>query len=125
MRTTVRSPVLVLAAICLALVLGQQLFADPAAARDLLVQAYTALERADHDYKGHRVAAMKQIQAAGKLLGVSVWGGGRGHEKQFVSDAQLRTAQTLLEQARSGLSGKPLKHVNKALQQLSIALTIK
>jgi hypothetical protein len=114
-----------LAVVCLALSLGQHLLADPAQSRDLLVQAYTALERADHDYKGHRVAAMKQIQAAGKLLGVSVWGDGRAHEKQVVSDEQLRTAQALLEQARSGLSGKPLKHVDRALQQLSIALTIK
>jgi hypothetical protein len=68
---------------------------------------------------------MKQIEAAAKLLGVSVRGDGRGHEKQGVSDAQLRTAQGLLQQALPGLSGKPLKHVNRALQQLSIALSIK
>jgi hypothetical protein len=125
MRTTVLRPLLGLAALCLTLSFCQYLFAAPGASRDLLVQAYTALERADHDYKGHRAAAMKQIQAAGKLLGVSVWGEGKGHEKQFVSDAQLRTAQSLLEQAKPGLSGKALKHVENALQQLSIALAIK
>jgi len=68
---------------------------------------------------------MKQIEAAAKLLGVKVRGDGKGHERQGVSDAQLRTAQGLLRQAQSGLRGKPLRHVNQALQQLSIALSIK
>jgi len=125
MRTNVFRPVVGLAVICLALSFGYRLVAGPVASGELLVQAYTALAQADHDYKGHRVAAMKQIEAAGKLLGVSVQGGGKGHEKQVVSDEQLRSAQALLEQARPGLSGKPLKHVNKALQQLAIALKIR
>jgi hypothetical protein len=34
----------------------------------------------------------------------------------------VREAQDLLEQARPGLNGKPLKHVNKAIHQLSLAL---
>jgi hypothetical protein len=63
--------------------------------------------------------------APASILLVTVCGDGKGHEKQGVSDAQLRTAQGLLQQARSGLSGKSLKHVNQALQQLSIALSIK
>ena len=114
-----------LAVVCFVLSFGQSLVAAPAPAAGLLVQAYTTLEQADHDYKGHRMAAMKQIEAAAKLLGVKVRGDGKGHEQQGVSDAQLRTAQGLLQQAQSGLSGKPLRHVNKALQQLSIALSIK
>ena len=114
-----------LAAVCFALSFGQNLVAAPSPSAGLLVQAYTTLEQADHDYKGHRKAAMKQIEAAAKLLGVKVRGDGKGHEKQGVSDAQLRTAQGLLQQAQSGLRGKPLGHVNKALQQLSIALNIK
>jgi hypothetical protein len=114
-----------LAVVCSVLSFGQNLVAAPAPAAGLLVRAYTTLEQADHDYKGHRKAAMKQIEAAAKLLGVKVGGDGKGHEKQGVSDAQLRTAQGLLQQAQSGLRGKPLGHVNKALQQLSIALSIK
>ena len=101
------------------------LLAGPAGSGALLTQAYATLSMADHDYKGHRVAAMKQIELAGKLIGVNVRGDGRGHEKQGASDAQLRTAQNLLEQACSGLAPKPLKHVNKAIEQLSIALSIK
>jgi hypothetical protein len=44
---------------------------------------------------------------------------------QGVSDAQLRTTQGSLQQAQAGLSGKPLQHVNKALQELTIDLSIK
>jgi hypothetical protein len=113
------------AVVCLALSFSMKVFAQPAGSGSLLQQAYTALERADHDYKGHRVAAMKQIEAAGKLVGVTIGGGGKGHEKQWVSDEQLRTAKGLLEQARSGLSGKPLKHINRAIKDLDIALSIK
>jgi hypothetical protein len=125
MKTGLYPHIVSLAVVCFALSFSQHLFAGPSPAAGLLVQAYATLEQADHDYKGHRVAAMKQIEAAAKLLGVSVRGDGRGHEKQGVSDAQLHTAQGLLQQALPGLSGKPLKHVNRALQQLSIALSIK
>jgi hypothetical protein len=125
MRISIYRLVAGLTLVCLALSFSQHLLAGPSPAAGLLVQAYTTLGQADHDYKGHRVAAMKQIEAAAKLLGVSVRGDGKAHEKQGVSDAQLRTAQVLLQQAIPGLSGKPLKHVNKALQQLSIALSIK
>ena len=92
---------------------------------DLLVQAYTTLSAADHDYKGHRVAAMRHIEAAAKLLGVNLKGDGKGHEKQAVSDAQLRAAQTALQQAAAVLSGPAQKHVEKAEKELSIALSIK
>jgi hypothetical protein len=83
---------------------------------ELLREAYISLEKADHDYKGNRKAAMEQIEKAAKLLNVNVRGDGRGHEKQGVSDEQVRTAQNLLRDARGGLSGKPLRHVNKALE---------
>jgi hypothetical protein len=92
---------------------------------DLLTQAYATLEKADHDYKGHRVAAMHQIAAAGKALGIKVHGDGKGHEPQGESDAQLRTAQGLLQQAQAGLTGKALKHAQHAIKQISVALSIK
>ena len=78
-----------------------------------------------HDYKGHRVEAMKQIEAAAKVLGVNLHGDGRGHEKQGVSDEQLRSARGMLEQARPGLKGKALKHVDRAISQVNTALKIK
>jgi len=91
----------------------------------LLDDAYATLAQADHDYKGHRVKAMKQIELAVQELGGKISGKGRGHEPQATSDAQLRAAQTLLQQAGSGLSGKALKHVNAAIAQINTALAIK
>jgi hypothetical protein len=90
-----------------------------------LDDAYATLAQADHDYKGHRVKAMKQIELAVQALGGKISGKGRGHEPQATSDAQLRAAQALLQQASGGLSGKSLKHVNAAITQISTALAIK
>jgi hypothetical protein len=91
----------------------------------LLDDAYATLAQADHDYKGHRVKAMKQIELAIQELGGKISGKGRGHESQGTSDAQLRAAQGLLQQAAGGLSQKALKHVNAAVEQINIALSIK
>ncbi len=94
-----------------------------------LTEAYAALDRADHDYKGHRIAAMKQIEEAGKELKLNLGGDGHGHEKQGVSDEQLRTAEGILTQIKGELKGekhsKVLHHVNKALEDLHTALKIK
>ena len=116
------APVAILAFV---LMTGLSLHARPAPAANLLRQAYAALSMADHDYKGHRIEAMKQIETAAKLLGSDIRGDGRGHEKQGVSDEQLRIARGLLEQARAGLSGKALKHINKAISQINVALKIR
>ncbi len=91
----------------------------------LLNDAYATLAQAKHDYKGHRVRAMKQIEAALGELGGKISSKGRNHEPQGTSDAQLRAAQGLLKQARAGLSGKALKHVEAAISQISIALSIR
>ena len=90
-----------------------------------LDDAYATLAQADHDYKGHRVKAMKQIELAVHELGGKISGKGRGHEPQGTSDGQLRAAQSLLQQATGGLSKKALKHVNAAIVQINIALSIK
>jgi len=116
------APVAILA---LVMMTGLSVYAQPAPPANLLRQAYVALSVADHDYKGHRVEAMKQIEAAAKLLRIDIRGDGRGHEKQGVSDEQLRIARGMLEQARAGLTGKPLKHVDRAINQINIALKIR
>ena len=97
----------------------------PATSITQLTQAYAALSVADHDYQGHRARAMKQIEAAAKVAGVTLGGNGKGHEQQATSDQQLQTATSLLQQARAGLPTKAQKHVDKALEELSAALTIK
>lgn len=91
----------------------------------LLNQAYVLLSSADHDYKGHRIHAMHTIKAAARELGVKLSGDGSGGENQGTSDSQLRSAQSLLQQAVTGLAGKPKRHVAEAIKQLNIALTIK
>jgi hypothetical protein len=95
----------------------------------LLSQAYNILVVANHDYKGHRVRAMKQIEAAAKLLGANLQGNGPGREQQPVSDAQLRQAQALLQQLSTGLAPTRPKavhaHIEAAINQINIALSIK
>jgi len=95
-------------------------------ATDLLTQAYAALAAADHDYDGHRVAAMKSVEAAAKELGVSIKGNGPGHERQRTSDEQVRAAQGLLQQASTaGLPPKVQKHIEKAIEHINAALGVK
>jgi hypothetical protein len=115
----------VLATIFLAFGLVTHAHAQAAASTTLLDDAYATLAQAKHDYKGHRVRAMKQIDAALGEMGAKVSGKGKNHEPQGTSDAQLRAAQGLLQQAKGGLSGKSLKHVNAAIAQINDALAIK
>jgi phage-related protein len=91
----------------------------------LLDDAYATLAHADHDYKGHRAKAMEQIKAGLKELGTDISSHGRGREPQGTSDAQLRAALDLLQQAKTGLAGKPHRHIDNAIKQLNIALAIK
>jgi hypothetical protein len=91
----------------------------------LLNDAYATLVQANHDYKGHRVKAMKQIEAALNVFGAKINGKGKGHEPQGTSDAQLRSAQALILQAEAGMSGPARKHLDKAVTQITTALSIK
>jgi hypothetical protein len=101
----------------------------PADVAGLLTQAYTDLDQADHDYKGHRIKAMHHIEAAGKILHLNLRGDGKGREKQGVSDEHLAAAQGTLGQIQSQLAAEPksrvLHKVNKAQEELATALTIK
>ena len=94
-------------------------------ATGLLNDAYATLAQAKHDYKGHRVKAMKQIELALGEVGAKVTRTAKNHEPQGTSDAQLRTAQNLLEQASHELSGKALKHTDAAIKQINEALSIR
>lgn len=94
-------------------------------ATGLLNDAYATLAQAKHDYKGHRVKAMKQIELALGEVGAKVTRTGKNHEPQGTSDAQLRAAQNLLEQASHELSGKALKHTDAAIKQINEALSIR
>ena len=94
-----------------------------------LTGAYLILATGDHDYKGHRVRAMHQIEAAGKLLGMDLAGGAKDRQKQVLSDDKLREARGLLETVLGAaeVRGQPRisKHINEAINQIDIALSIR
>jgi hypothetical protein len=99
--------------------------ADVSSSIGLLDDAYATLSQCNHDYKGHRVIAMKQIDKAIRELGGRISGHGHAHESQGASDAQLRAAEDLIQQASPGLPKKALRHANMALQQINTALAIR
>ena len=98
------------------------------------------LERADHDYKGHRAAAVKVITSAIHSLQAGyahvshpsqkVRGGG---EPQALSDMQLNEAinqlKTIQKQLSAAQGDKAVQaaavDLNTAVSELQIALTIK
>jgi hypothetical protein len=103
-------------------------FSDSAEA-GMLQNAYNILATGDHDYKGHRVKAMHQIEAAAKLLGVNLGGDAKDKQPQTLSDAKLREAQGLLQNVLGAAEVKNqkrvTKHINEAIDQINIALSIR
>jgi hypothetical protein len=95
-----------------------------------LQQDYEILATADHDYKGHRVHAMKAIAAACKLLGTDITGGSKVRELQTLSDEQLRQVLASIQQVRGSLAAagaqpKVVKHLDVAINNLTLALSIR
>ena len=103
-------------------------FSDSAEA-GILRSAYLILATGDHDYKGHRVKAMHQIEAAGDLLGMDVRGDAKDRQSQVLSDAKLREAQGLLQNVLGSAEVKSQKrvsqHIIEAINQISDALSIR
>ena len=95
----------------------------------MLHQAYQILATGDHDYKGHRVHAMHAVEAAAKLLGLDLSGDLKDRQPQPLSDAKLRQAQSLISNVLASAEVKNQKHVtkhlNEAVNQINIALSIK
>jgi hypothetical protein len=98
------------------------------------------LEKADHDYKGHRAEAAKQVTAAIHALQAGYAhvkhpgeGGKGGGEPQALSDAQLREAIDKVKKIQTQLSGALADPAAKtaaialssAVSELETALTIK
>jgi hypothetical protein len=103
-------------------------FSDTAEA-GMLQSAYLILATGDHDYKGHRVRAMHQIEAAAKLLGMNLSGDAKDKQPQALSDAKLREAQGLLQSVLGASEVKNqkrvTKHITEAINQINIALSIR
>lgn len=93
---------------------------------DLLREAYISLSKASHVYHGHRWQAMIQTARAGKLLGMTLRGDGRGTTTRQISDQMLRDARAILERVHPMLVNKArpaaAQHVQNAINQLNIAL---
>ena len=103
-------------------------FTDTAEA-GMLRRAYAILATGDHDYKGHRVKAMRQIEAAAGLLGMKLGGDVKNRQPQALSDAKLREVQGLLQNVLNSSEVKRQKRVSKhlsdAIHQLGVALSIR
>ena len=103
-------------------------FSDTAEA-GMLRQAYIILATGNHDYQGHRVKAMHQIEAAAKLLGMNLSGDAKDKQPQPLSDAKLREAQGLLQNVLGAAEVKNekrvTKHINNAINQINTALSIR
>ena len=95
----------------------------------MLRHAYHILATGDHDYKGHRVKAMRQIESAAGLLGLNLKGDLKDKQPQALSDAKLREARGLLQSVLGSAEVKSedrvAKHVNEAIAQINLALSIR
>jgi hypothetical protein len=127
MKTSSRSIYVKIAAIALALTFGVRAYAEPP--RDEIVHAYILLKHADHDYDGHREAAMKQLEGAGADLGLKLEGDDQERERQWKSDERLAEARRLVREARGKLEAHDRElaadHLGKALKELNAALKAK
>jgi hypothetical protein len=103
-------------------------FSDTAEA-GMLRSAYLILATGDHDYKGHRVRAMHQIESAAKLLGMNISGDAKDRQSQPLSDAKLREAQGLLQSVLAASDVKSqkrvTKHITEAINHINTALSIR
>jgi hypothetical protein len=103
-------------------------FSDSAEA-GMLRSVYHILATGDHDYKGHRVKAMKSVEAAGTLLGMDLRGDDKDHQPQVLSDDKLREAGGLLSNVLGSSEVKDqkriAKHITEAINQINVALSKK
>lgn len=95
---------------------------------DMMRRAYRILASGDHDYRGHRMAAMSQIHKAADLLGLDLRGDDKDREKQVLSDDRLREARGLIEHVLGASEVKSQKriahHVELAIKEIDLALRV-
>jgi hypothetical protein len=95
----------------------------------MLQNAYVILATGDHDYQGHRVRAMHQIETAARLLGMNITGSAKDRQLQPLSDAKLREASGLLSTVLGSAEVKDqvrvTKHITEAINQINVALSIR
>jgi len=116
-----------MAALALALTLGGSAYAE--SAREELIHSYALLKLANADYGGHRAKAMKELEAAGRELGLRLEARGSNHEQQLKSDEQVAEARRILREARDKLEAKDRDRVaarlDKAIVEIDAALKVR
>jgi hypothetical protein len=97
--------------------------------REELIHAFHLLKTANHDYGGHRRAAMAEVEAAGRGLGLELGGDVPDRERQWQSDARLAEARRLLLDAREKLElrdrDRVAARVEKAIREIDAALAVR
>jgi len=111
----------------LVLAFGLRAYAEPP--REELAHAYVLLKLAKSDYKGHRAAALQEMETAGHELGLDLKGRGSEHERQLKSDQLVAESSRMLREARDKLEARDREHVaahlEKAIHELNEALRVK
>ena len=103
-------------------------FGDTAEAK-MLRDVYITLATGDHDYKGHRAAAMFQVKAAADLLGLDLGGDTMTRQPQVLSDDKMRDSKLKIAQVMGAAEVKDqqkvVKHLEEAVHQINLGLGIK
>ena len=96
----------------------------PTTAGDRVREAYTRLAGVEQDYRGHRAAAMQELESTAKLMHLELETPDPAAEPSLKPDREIVAARKALTEARPGVSGKALKHLNQAIRHLSSALKL-
>ena len=103
-------------------------FGDTAEAKTLR-DVYITLATGDHDYNGHRAAAMTHVKAAADLLGLDLGGDARARQPQALSDDKMRESKAMILQVMDAAEVKDqkkvVKHLEEAVHEINVSLGIK
>lgn len=101
--------------------------AEPSYGASQLNESLTLLAQGRSIYKGHRSKAMHHVFGAirevhGRYIRT---GKVKAAKTDSESDARLRAAQNVLSQCKANLSGKARTHVDQALQEITLCLSVR
>ena len=119
-----RSWIVAIGAFAVALSFGIRAYAEPP--RDELAHAYYLLKAAKHDYGGHKAEALKQLELAGRAIGIDLHGGASEHERQMRSDELVSEAARFAHDAEEKLEARDRRrvadHLERAVHEIDAAL---
>jgi hypothetical protein len=125
MKTITRSLYVKIAAIGLALSFGFSAYAAESP-REEVAHAFRLLQQANTNYEGHRAKAVSEVEAAGREMNMGLGGEIPEAERQWKSDAQLKEARHLLNDASQKLESRDRdrasQHLQRAIEEIDQAL---